>query len=394
MANASSVLHKCPPVVRAGSPTLDTLYASAPFRGEASAIVEVPPVVDSGTVPVDSITKSSAQQPLTDTHGANKKDREKLVGWHTLAEQALDAMLRGRAAQILELIEAKQVHSALVPTATEAATAALADLDRIAVIYRKWRTSSIKANTEFFREGKGPIGLNVTLAYIQMWAGPVTDSNAGQYYIIFAPLRGGEAGGWNGGPPPPTANQFWASLLGARTRDRERIRKLFRRVLRLVWCGEYLVALSESFEGNKAAFAAKQITVPEGMKLEAVLVEDDGDIPHDFKLLATPVARPLVADVNGLEVDEVDVEEPEPAPVQQLVPGPVGAGVGAEVIVPTELAQPQAILWYQTSWARGLAIGVGALAVVGGVIVLSRRYPVRQNLFPGDRSNVGFPRVS
>jgi hypothetical protein len=119
MANPSSVLHKCPAVVRTGSPTLDTLYASAPFRGEAWAIVEVPPVVDSGTVPLDSINKSAAGQPLTDTNGATAKDREKLVGWQTSAEQALAEILRGRATQILEFVDAKQVHPALRPTAKE-----------------------------------------------------------------------------------------------------------------------------------------------------------------------------------------------------------------------------------------------------------------------------------
>lgn len=351
----SDPLSKCPEAAKSKSPTLDVLSVIVPYKGESSVEVSVPPVLDPGQRPVSSVFGT---QRLTLYSGGVPTEKLDLVGWDTDAEQSMADELRDRAEAIYRAADKEELHPDANEPVGEIAWGVLKELDRVRQIYDKWSSSMIKAKRSespfsFYQQygGKGPLDLGQSRNSIGAWAAEVQNSaDALSYFNTFSSLLGDEKGGWQIGDPTP--KQFWDAMLGARQRDRERIRDLYRRIFKGIYCAEYGVAQSESYFGNKAIYEegrpkdGRQFATPDGGGAEPP--------PRLWK-----VARFTPPD----DVPPPDDDEEPPGVDQALPPDTLPGDNGYS---------PAGVPWYQTPGGRALLIGGGVVAAGGAAYGLFR----------------------
>jgi len=75
----------------------------------------------------------------------------------------------------------------------------------------------------------------------------------------------GNCSGYVGDATPDT---FWDAMLCARKRDRDQIRNWYRAIHKNIYCAEYGVAQSESYNGNREAAGAGGLGIDPGLAQE------------------------------------------------------------------------------------------------------------------------------
>lgn len=336
-----AIENNCPKKVREAGMYFDTLQAFRQYQGGGTHIVDVPPVVDIGD-PIP--TSISGGDSLTQSNGGTFADGKTRVGWDTPSEREFAADLLARATEMQTTAANGQLHGDSTARVEALTDAAIKELKRIEAIYALWANARIKAKKSdspfsFYKQmdGSGPLPLSESRNWIAAFADIATvNSHPDEYFSTFAGLLQGERGDWSG-VGEPTGPQFWSALTAARRRDRDGIRNKYRYVLKAIWCAEFAVAESESYELNK------------------------GDA-EPLIMQATPVGPkpPVRVGILQLPTDPPPVSEHDPIPEETPAP---------------DFVEPA---WYTTTPAK-VALGLAGAALVGaagyGVYRLAARRP-------------------
>jgi len=323
----------CPANVRAANMWLDTLSARRPYLTTATHAVDVPPIGDDSDVMQSFLMNDHTS--LTQTHGGTFSDGKSRPGWGTTSEVDLFEELAERAEEMAKLAADGQLHGDSTARVEALTNAAAHKLGQVESIYAMWEGARIKAKKSsssfsFYKQmdGVGPMRLTESRNWIVSFADlDSVNDHAAEYFTAFAALLQGQKGGWQLGEPE--GQNFWKALTESRDISRNNIRQLLRAAMRELWCAEYAVAESESYQQNKEAAPT--------LLLQATKIGDEPKPLPGFTVsqFSPPTGDPLPP-----------VSEHEPT---ELVPD-----------LPTGLQAPA---WYTTTPGK-VALGLAGVALV------------------------------
>lgn len=246
----------CPPEILAKNEYFDTLLVNVPYKGTDKHTVTVPPVADLNEPVIKSISSSVH---LTHDNGEHPPDYKKLVGWWGDDERDWFATLEDSTREIHAALDEEDFHPAPKGPVKAMADQASNLLLNISRLYGKWANARMQTEDPGSGEYAQPdrdLDLGQSEGEIRDWAKQLTGLDAAglaaavsQRFEKYADLLGDLPETDYIGDPTP--QMFWDAFLAARRRDRDKIRDWYRAIHKNLYCAEYGVAQSESYNRNK-----------------------------------------------------------------------------------------------------------------------------------------------
>jgi len=312
MANLEQL---CPAAALNRSLWFDTLVAFVPYKGRFGDVeVEVPPLFGDDTdEPWVKALAGGAQDVLPrGGPGTNNPEyREPKAApdgipgagrdapsWDGPEERERYMPMLVAMAETLKT-EAPGLDERVAPGVTALANYALERLDRIERIYERYDNFEIPTRKEgrdspFSRWGKGatrgPITLRDSLPQILTWSEPFYKLMPSQQNFMLQDLldKLGSDGIDTAVVIGEATPQKWqAALRQVRDRDRALIHRLFNEAAQALWCAQFGVAQSESYEANRGNFLTTSLQMaPVGERPAGGDAEEPFDLPDLSQLVA------------------------------------------------------------------------------------------------------------